>query len=157
MKATNPWYSAKSVHLEVAPHICAGFDISFDLEIPEKVKAELRRFVEWVESNFNMPITLWVDFEYKHYLLSREKKRVGYLFYWSDFSSYPVFDQEDEVPVIRLPVRTEHFTMEEVLTSFIEAITCYFIWLTNPLGPGDHDMPNEDDVEDILNEYLKTH
>ena len=57
------------------------------------------------------------------------------------------------MPVIRLPVRTEHSTIEEILTSFIQAITCYFVWLADGLVPGY--VPEERDVEEILPLYLR--
>ena len=77
---------------------------------------------------------------------------VGYLFYWADFSSYPTFSNCEDIPEIRLPVRTEHSTMEEILTSFIEAITDYYAWLGNEMYEGY--TPNEDEVEEILQAYL---
>ena len=105
-----------------------------------------------MENNYRIPITLWVDFEYNHYLISRSGKRVGYLFYWADFSSYPTFSRCEDIPEIRLPVRTEHSTIEEILTSFIEAITDYYAWLCNEIYEGY--TPNEDEVEEILQAYL---
>lgn len=154
MNRQNPWYTAKALRLQVSPCIRNGFDIGFDKRIPEETQIELRNFVVWVEANFNIPITLWVDFEYKHYLISRNRKKVGYCFYWADFSSYPVFDNEADIPSIRLPVRTEYSTTEEILAFFIEAITCYFIWLSNSLDPNEHYSPREEDVEEILQAYL---
>lgn len=127
-------------------------DFVAKLEIAPETQEELRAFVRWVESNFNIPVTLWVDFEYKHYLIKKDGKRVGYLFYWKDFSSHPVFDNKDDIPQIRLPVRTEHSSTEEILGSFIEAITDYFAWICNDITSGF--VPNEDDVDDILQEYL---
>ena len=58
----------------------------------------------------------------------------------------------DDIPLIRLPVRTEHSTIEEILSSFIEAITDYYAWLCNEMYEGY--TPNEDDVEEILQAYL---
>lgn len=116
------------------------------------MRSELRAFTGWVEAHFRLPVTLWIDFEYKHYLMSREKKRVGYLFYWADFSTYPVFENEEDIPVIRLPVRTEHSTLEEILTSLIEAISCYYAWLLNRMTDGY--SCDEDEVEEILQAYL---
>ena len=81
-------------------------------------------------------------------------KQVGYLFYWSDFDTCPIFENIDNIPEIRLPVRTEKSTMEEILTSFIEAITCYFAWICNEIS--ENYVPNEKEVEEILQEYLKT-
>ena len=49
-------------------------------------------------------------------------------------------------------MRTEHSTMEEILTSFIEAITDYYAWLCNEMYEGY--TPNEDEVEEILQAYL---
>ena len=50
--------------------------------------------------------------------------------------SYWCFEKEEDIPVIELPVRTEHSSMEQILTSFIEAISYYFAWLTNRLDDG---------------------
>ena len=153
MTKINLWVRAKEANLQVANEILPGFDIGFDKEISKELQDELRAFVTWVENNFNIPITLWVDFEYKHYLISESGARVGYLFYWSDFSCYPVFQNKDDIPIIRLPVRTERSTVEEILGSFIEAITDYFAWICNEIT--DDFEPRENDVDEILAEYLR--
>ena len=146
------WHRASQLEIQTGPNIVGNFDIGFDAEIPENMRVELRAFVAWVEGHFRLPVTLWVDFEYKHYLVSRQKKRVGYLFYWADFSNYPVFEKEEDIPVIRLPVRTEKSTLEEVLQSFIEAISLYYVWLSNQMKDGD--SWDSDEVEEILQTYL---
>lgn len=149
------WHRASQIRIQTAPNISGGFDIGFDQRIPESTKAELRTFVIWVEKHFSLPVPLWVDFEYKHYLIDRSKKRAGYLFYWADFHAYPVFESRNDIPIIRLPVRTEHSTIEEILTSFIEAISCYYAWLSNIISDGF--TCSEDEVEVILREYLLQH
>lgn len=153
MTANSVWLKAQYVELQVSENILPGFDIAFDKRISKDVEKELRNFVKWIESNYRIPITLWVDFEYNHYLISRDGRRVGYLFYWADFSSYPVFDNHEDIPQIRLPVRTEHSTIEEILTSFIEAITDYYAWICNEIY--DDYVTNENDVEEILQAYLQ--
>jgi hypothetical protein len=105
-----------------------------------------------VEDHFYLPVTLWVDFKYNHYLIDRNGKRVGYRFYWADFTSYPEFNNPDDIPVIELPVRLENWTIEEILTSFIEAITQYFAWLTNTIT--DDTKPDEGEEEEVLQAYL---
>ncbi|MBQ8836847.1 MAG: hypothetical protein IJ002_04990 [Clostridia bacterium] len=154
MTEANLWVKAKEVNLQVASEILPGFDIGFDKEISKDMQEELRAFVTWVENNFYIPITLWVDFEYKHYLVRKNRERVGYIFYWSDFSSYPVFQNKDEIPIIRLPVRTEHSTAEEILRSFIFAITDYFAWICNEIT--DDFEPSENDVDEILAAYCNS-
>lgn len=109
-------------------------------------------FVYWVEDHYNLPVTLWVDFRYRHYLLTRDRKRVGYKFYWADFENYPTFTKEADIPVIELPVRTEKWTIEEILTSFAEGLTHYFAWLCNEHIPDF--IPDEALAEQILQEYL---
>lgn len=146
------WIKAQSLELSVSENILPEFNIGFDKRIPKEIEQELRSFVTWIEQNYRIPITLWVDFEYNHYLISRNGKRVGYLFYWADFSTYPAFYNIDDIPQIRLPVRTEHSTVEEILASFIEAITNYYAWLCNEIYEGY--TPNENDVEEILQTYL---
>ena len=86
MTENSIWKKAQTVELQVSENIMAEFSIGFDKRIPIEVEQELRSFVTWVENNYRIPITLWVDFEYNHYLISRSGKRVGYLFYWADFS-----------------------------------------------------------------------
>ena len=150
----NIWDKAQNVQLQVAEGIAPGFSIGFDEKIPAETKEELTRFVSWVESRYRLPVTLWVDFEYKHYLVSREGRRVGYLFYWADFSDYPVFSDPDDIPAIRLPVRTEHSGMEEILRSLISAISDYFAWIRNEIHEGYVSDENED--EEILQSYLNS-
>ena len=149
----NLWDKAQEVNIQVSVDITGGFNIGFDEKIPEDTKDALMKFVYWVEDRYALPVTLWVDFKYNHYLIDRDKKRVGYLFYWVDFATYPVFENEADIPVIELPVRMERYSLEEVLRSFIEAITMYFAWLTNEIH-GEFE-PDQETVEEILAEYLK--
>ena len=149
----NIWEEAKGITIQTSEDIVGNFSMGFDKRIPEDVKDALARFAYWVEDNYHLPVTLWVDFKYNHYLVNENKQRVGYKFYWVDFESFPVFDNWDNLPVIELPVRTEHYTMEEILASFIEAITCYFAWLTNTID--DDYQPEADVVEEILQAYFK--
>ena len=148
------WKKAQTVELKVSENILPEFSIGFDKRILIEVEQEIRSFVTWVENNYRIPITLWVDFEYNHYLISRSGKRVGYLFYWSDFSSYPVFDNKEDIPQIRLPVRTEHSTIEEILYSFIEAITDYYAWICNDIC--EEYKAVEKEIEEILRKYLQS-
>ena len=150
MHENHLWERAKSLSIQTSPEIVGGFDIGFDERIPEQTKDKLMDFVYWVEDHFSMPITLWVDFKYNHYLL-RNGERVGYRFYYADFKDYPNFDNPDDIPVIELPVRMEHSSIDEILFSFIEAISCYYAWLTN--APGEY-LPDENQTAEILYTYL---
>jgi hypothetical protein len=151
MKENHLWNRAKQVKIQTSSEIVGGFDIGFDSKIPEETKDALMKFVYWVEDHFSLPVTLWVDFKYNHYLITRSKKRVGYKFYWVDFVNYPVFENPDDIPVIELAVRTERWTMTEILTSFIEAISEYYAWLLNTNT--DAYVPDEDEVEQVLQAY----
>ena len=154
MRENHLWNRAKDIKIQTSPDIVGNFDIGFDSKIPEETKDAVMRFVYWVEDHFSLPVTLWVDFKYNHYLVDRNKKRVGYKFYWADFKNYPVFDNPDDIPVIELPVRTEHWSIEEILSSFIEGITRYFVWLSGN-SQGDF-KPDEQDVEEVLQAYLQS-
>lgn len=154
MKLCSLWEKAKEVQIQTSEDIVGNFSIGFDSRIPEETKDALMRFVYWVEDHYSLPVTLWVDFKYNHYLIRRDKKRAGYLFYWAEFKNFPVFDNEADIPVIELPVRTEHYRIEEILRSFIEAISHYFAWLTNQLD--ESFQPDEDEVEKILQAYLNS-
>ena len=152
MNENSVWKKAQIVELDISKNIVPGFDIGFDKRISDDIEKEMRSFVKWMEDNYRIPITLWVDFEYSHYLIRRDGKRVGYLFYWADFSSYPVFENKNDIPQIRLPVRTEYSSIQEILTSFIEAITDYYAWICNEIEIYEQ---NENDVEEILQAYLQ--
>lgn len=131
MKSENLWERASAVSVQTGADIVGGFDVGFDPGIPEATRDALMDFVYWVEDHYALPVTLWVDFKYRHYLVDRNRNRVGYKFYWAQFETFPVFENFDDLPVIELPVRMEKYTMDEILTSFIEAITHYFAWLSN--------------------------
>lgn len=126
----NFWEEASTLSIQTGADIVGGFDVGFDKAIPEETKDALMDFVYWVEDRCALPVTLWVDFKYRHYLVDRDKKHVGFKFYWVDFNTFPVFENFDDLPVIELAVRTEKSTMDEILVSFIEAITHYFAWLS---------------------------
>ena len=152
MRDNHLWNRAKNLHIQTGPDIAGNFDVGFDDKIPEETKDALMKFVYWVEDNFHLPVTLWVDFKYNHYLIDQNGNRVGYRFYWADFASYPVFNNPDDIPVVELPVRTEHWTIEEILLSFIEAISQYYIWLMNR-DVADY-IFDENDAEEVLEAYL---
>ena len=149
MKENHLWNRAKQVQMQTSAEIVGGFDIGFDSKIPEETKDALMKFVYWVEDHFSLPVALWVDFKYNHYLMGQNGKRVGYKFYWVDFANYPVFENPDDIPVIELAVRTERRTTEEILASFIEAISRYYTWLLN-----ENHIPEENEVAQVLQAYL---
>ena len=153
MTANSVWKKAQTVELQVSENILPEFNIGFDKRITKEVEKELRSFVNWFESNYRIPITLWVDFEYNHYLIRRDGKRVGYIFYWADFSTYPIFNNKEDIPQIRIPVRTEHSSIVEILTSFIEAIDDYYAWICNEIC--EEYKSDKNDIEEILQAYLK--
>lgn len=80
MRDNHLWKRAKTVRIQTSFEITGNFDIGFDSGIPEETKDALRKFVRWVEANFSLPVTLWVDFKYNHYLIDRNGKRIGYRF-----------------------------------------------------------------------------
>ena len=146
----NLWEEAKKISVQTGADITGGFNIGFQKGIPDETKDELMAFVYWVEDCYQLPITLWVDFQYKHYLI-RDGKRVGYRFYWVDYPSLEVFDNFDDIPVIELPVRLENQSLEAVLRSFAAAISHYYAWL---LGLDMHSFdPEEALTEAILRDY----
>ena len=76
MVENSVWKKAQKVKMQVSDNILPEFDIWFDKKISKDVEEELRSFVKWVEGNYRIPITLSVDFEYKHYLISQKGNRV---------------------------------------------------------------------------------
>ena len=149
----NLWEKAKNVRMEVSEEITGGFSIGFDEKIPEQTRDLLMDFVYWVEDHYPVPVTLWVDFKYRHYLKNRENKPAPYLFYWVDFKNYPVFTEPDDIPVIYLPVRMERQDEKMILRGFIRGITDYFAWLTGE----DVRVFSADacEIEGILEAYLQ--
>ena len=125
------WSQASAVNIQTGSQITGGFDVGFDSKIPEETKDAIMDFAYWVEDHFSLPVTLWVDLKYNHYLVTESGKRVAYKFYWADFQNYPVFENPDDIPVIELAVRTEKQSIKDILQAFIEAISMYFAWLSN--------------------------
>ena len=146
------WELAGSLKLQTSTQIVGGFSLGFDKNVPDETKNHLIDFAYWVEDHYRLPVTVWVDFLHRHYLMDRNKKRVGFKFYWVEFEHYPVFEKEADIPVIELPVRLERKTLQELLYAFIEALTLYFAWLCgeNP----DKITPEPAYIEQILERYL---
>ena len=150
----NLWENAELLSIETGNEIVGGFDVGFDRKITDDVKDVLMDFVYWVEDRYAMPVTLWVDFCYKHYLIGSDKKRTGYRFYWVDYESLSSFENYDDIPVIELAVRCEKQSMEDVLEAFVEAVTRYFAWLS---GMDMHSFrPDRALTEEILQTYYNT-
>ena len=145
------WNCAKALNIQTGPEIVGNFSLGFDDRIPEETKEELIRFVYWVEDHFSLPVTLWVDFKYNHYLMDKQGRRTGYRFYWAEFATFPVMDREEDIPVIELPVRTEYQTVEKILESFVRAICLYFVWLGGDDPEGY--VPSREEVQEVLAAY----
>ena len=151
MNKTHLWDRSRDLSIETGPDIVGGFSIGFDEQIPEETKDLLMHYAHWVEDHYHMPVTLWVDFEYKHYLRKENGLQADYRFYWADFQTFPAFICEADIPVIRLPVRREKRSMKEILYFFTEAITKYFRWLANEGVEGYE--PDEATVEAVMDAY----
>ena len=140
--------------MRTGSEIVGGFDVGFDGKIAEETKDALMEFLYWVEDHYSLPITLWVDFKNRHYLIGEDKKRVDYRFYWVDYESLSSFENFDDIPVIELAVRCEKQPMEDILEAFVEAVTHYFAWLSGM------DMrtfqPDRALTEEILQTYYNT-
>ena len=122
----------------------------FDKKINEELKTKLLNFITWIENSYGLQCPVYIDFEYKNHLYTRERKRVGYLFYWDDFKDYPNITNNEELPVIILPVKNDYWTFEEIIGSLFEALTEYYKWCLNI------DMKEIDnkEIDAILDEYL---
>ena len=69
MTKNSIWEKAQTLKLQVSENILPGFDIGFDKRMPKEIEKELRSFVSWVESNYRIPVTLYVDFEYNQLIV----------------------------------------------------------------------------------------
>ena len=152
MVHTNVWHNAKDIQIQTSQEIDGGFSLGFDDKLPEETKAALTDFAYWVEDHYPMPVTLWVDFKYNHYLLDENKQRVPYKFYYVNFETYPVFLKEEDIPVIELAAREERASREDLLKNFICAITHYFAWMENAHTKDFTPCPKQ--AEAILRQYL---
>lgn len=152
MTNTNLWDAAKELPICAGAEITGGFSVGFDTQIPEAQRDKLMEFVYWVEDNFAMPITLWVDFKCRKYLIDQAGKRSGYRFWWAPFRDYPNFDNPDDIPVIELAVDRP---MEEILPAFIVAISRYFAWLSQ--GKCDDFVADTPFVDSIIQRYIQDH
>ena len=74
------WEQAKEVKIQTGEEIVGNFSLGFDKKISEEVKNAMIDFVYWVEDHYPVPVTLWLDFKYNHYLVTGKKQRVGYKF-----------------------------------------------------------------------------
>lgn len=151
IRPENVWQQVKMKDWPVHPGIRREIDFGFDREIPEDDRERFRTFVVWAEEHFVFPVTLWIDFKYRHYLLNRSKQRMGYLLYTSRDADPQNVTDMDDIPVAEIPVRREKWRFEEIMYSLIECITDYDLWL---LGRRDDDVNDyAEDTQEILDLY----
>ncbi len=150
----NIWKQAQEVKLNLSSNIESGFDINFGKGVSEELASELIKFTEWVQDNYNVPIIVLIDFVNKNYVLNEEKKRCGYLLYYVDFENYPEFNNLEEVPYMVVPVKgyNEKWSLKDILGSFVEGMTDYFLWILNKEASEEE---FEATVQEILDEYFK--
>ena len=147
----NLWALVKNRDWPVVPGVRREIDFGFDREIGEEYRERFRDFIAWAEAHFVFPVTLWIDFRYRHYLVSREHRRMGYIIYFKPDARPEMLTDEDDMPVADVPVRREHWLFDEILYSLIECITEYYLWLLDRQAESVND--HADDVLEILNLY----
>ena len=92
------WKNAQACKILTGPEITGGFNVGFDPEVPEDTRDALMDFIYWVEDHYALPVTLWVDIKFRHYLRKQNRQRAAYLFYWVEFQNYPHFENPDDIP-----------------------------------------------------------
>lgn len=109
--------------------------------------------MDFIELEYSLKTPLNIEFFNKYYLIDQTGKKVGYIFYWPDFKKYLSIYSEDELPHIELPVSKSKWSVDEILTSFIEALSMYFAWCLNIM----HDNYEVDNslVDSIFKEYRR--
>ena len=149
----NIWKEAKKVHLNITFECSYKFIVETNGDIDREVKQNILNFMDFIESEYSLKTPLNIELFDKDYLVDRTGKKVGYIFYWPDFKKYPNIYSEDEFPSIELPVSKNKWSVDEILTSFIEALSMYYAWCLNIM----HDNYEVDNslVDAILKEYRR--
>ncbi len=150
----NVWKEAKKIVINSHLDITNEFKYEVVDDVSDEMVNELIKFMDYVEANYNIATPIDVLFINQDYLIDRNNKQVGYIFYYPDFKKYPNIYTVDDIPIIELPVKEGKWSKDEILTSFIEALTMYFVWIMNRL---DDEYEVDDSVVDyILEQYKKT-
>lgn len=147
----NLWAQVKYRDWPVVPGVRREIDFGFDREIDEEYRERFRDFFAWAEANFVFPVTLWIDLKHRHYLVNRERRRMGYIIYFKPDARPENLTDEDDMPVAYVPVRRERWHFDEILYSLIECITEYYLWLLDRQCESVND--HADDVLETLNLY----
>ena len=147
------WEEIKNLKIKVDEDIIKGLDCKYDKTIDQEMVAELEKFNEFLLKNYQFPICLVIDYVDKYYIVTPENKRAGYAFCFDDVTTYPDFSNIQFYPYVKLPVKgyKEKWSLEEILCSYLDAITDYFAWL---LGKADEDYYDEEEIFEVLKKYL---
>ena len=149
----NIWKEAKKVNLNITFECEYKFIVETDSDIDREVKQNLLNFIDFIESEYSLKTPLNIKFFNKDYLIDRIGKKVGYIFYWSDFKKYPNIYSEDELPSVLLPVSKSKWSIDEILLSLIEALSMYYAWCLN-IMTDNYEVDNSL-VDAILKEYRR--
>lgn len=147
----NLWAQAKNREWPVVPGMRREIDFGFDKEIDEEDRERFQDFFAWAEANFVFPVTLWIDLKHRHYLVNRQRQRMGYIIYFKPDARPEELTDEDDIPVADVPVRREKWHFDEILYSLIECITEYYLWLLDRQSESVNDHAG--DVLEILSLY----
>ncbi len=107
--------------------------------------------MDFIESEYSLKTPLNIEFFDNDYLVDRTGK-VGYIFYWRTLKTIQIYSK-DELPSIELTISKNKWNVDEILTSFIEALSMYYTWCLNTM----HDNYESIDslVDAILKEYRR--
>ena len=147
------WQEIKNLQIKTSDDVVTGLDYKYDKSINDETVLELEKFNAYLLKKYQFPICLVIDFVDKYYLVTPENRQSGYIFSYDDVTTYPDFSNIQFYPYVKLPVKgyNEKWTKEEILSSYIEAITDYFAWL---LGKINEEYYDEEEIYEILDEYL---
>jgi hypothetical protein len=119
----NPWECKQYKNIYRNTINEGGISIYFG-KSPSDLKKAIDKFITWLETNYDFPVKIYIDFVYKNYLKMRSGRKVNGKFCWLDTHD----DVEIIIPIKEYPKKRD---LEDIMGSLAHELTHYMEWINN--------------------------
>ena len=117
----NPWECNQYKEIFRKAKNKSGISIYFG-KTPDELKNIISSFITWLETKYEFPITIYIDFVYKNYLRMSTGRKVNGIFGWDDYQN----DVRITIAIKEYPKKRD---IEDIILTLIHELTHYMEWI----------------------------
>ena len=141
----------KYVNIELGKECEVGFDVYYEDDVPDNTRMVLDNFLNFFEEKYPLKTKFFIDFTNEDSVTGEDGSEQGYLFNWTNFSNYPKFEDDEEAPILTVPVKLGNWEITDILWSLVQGLVHYYAWICNRLDT-DYSLTDKE-IENIIVEF----